>query len=202
MAFQGTQEQGSLRFLAGTNSSINLRDVKDSGSQAVSVFNKLCKQLSASVVGAQGIDENRCVEQEVHCSSALIILTLSGSMLAIRPQFPHPLCRSAGQFGMVLIFPCRFFTVQELQESFAANLVSRGFDKKSTASAGADESVDLPNQVFRKQNVGSLARHMLSVPSIVCICKAHCWTGKTRKDGRRGRPSRQNPGFDVLKAKS
>jgi len=89
---------------------------------------------------------------------------------------------------MVLIFPCRFFTVQELQESFAANLVSRGFDKKSTASAGADESVDLPNQVFREQNVGTLARHMYSVPSLCAFVKPTC--GKAEKDKKTGENAR------------
>src|SRR5439155_2608614 len=101
----------------------------------------------------------------------LIILTLSGSMLAIRPQFPHPLCRSAGQFGMVLILPCRFFAVQEFQESLAANLVSCSFDKKSAATAGADESVNLPNQVFGEQNMGTLARHIHSVSSMCAFVK-------------------------------
>jgi len=72
---------------------------------------------------------------------------------------------------MVLILPCRFFAVQELQESFAANLVSCGFDKERAAAAGADKSVNLPNQVFWEQNMSTSARHIYSVSSVCAFVK-------------------------------
>ena len=59
----------------------------------------------------------------------------------------HPGCAPIGKFGVVFVAPDGLCAFEEAEETAAADFGLCGFDEEGAAAAGADEVVDVADQV-------------------------------------------------------
>src|SRR2546427_67703 len=117
----------------------------------------------------KNVDEKGSAEQASHLR-AVPALSRSGRFIfSSRPPYPS---RSAlRQFGMIFVLPHSFLVLQKLQKPLAADFIAGGIHKKRTPAARAHQLVNLPDQIFRQQNVGSACAHDCTYS--VCLYSVH-----------------------------
>ena len=77
-------------------------------------------------------------------------------MTAFTPKGAHPGRGAVRKLRMILIFPGGLVCLEKLQQLPSLNLSLCGFDKKRASASWTDQSIDLPDQCFRQNDVCAL----------------------------------------------
>ncbi len=86
-----------------------------------------------------------------------MLLDLLKPFLRFGAHAPHPFSRSILEFGMVFVLPCSICSAQRISLLSTLDFVASYFGQERTATALADQFVDISHHINRQNDVGSLA---------------------------------------------
>lgn len=91
---------------------------------------------------------------------------VSNSLIAFLSQFVDPYVRPRGELRMVLVVPERFLAFQQPQKLLPANFCPGNFHEERASPAGADQLIDVFEQILREQYVCALCAHDMCLSSV------------------------------------